>query len=327
MVFPQGIVLAKNRFINLDLNLLRTFVVLHQEKNARKAAERLFVSQPAISQALRKLRHHFDDELFVKVPNGLAPTVFSEELAGKIEPYLEGLSAVLSEVDEFDPKQLNQELSIALSPVHVFSLGSAIFLYFKTHAPNLRIKLLAWSDHSPRDIEVGDVYMGVIHDETQEIAQDIMAFPSLASTVLTQTYPAILVSKDHPLTKEPVTIENLAKYPLARLIVPGYNNIPKPPTISFFKQHGYDVSFGFSSEYPLVLLEVLERSDMFYVTSDCFPVAKYPSLRVLPIEHLNKNIKTNVSCYYHPRHRHSALTEWVSQSLQHIFQMGRIKNK
>lgn len=64
--------MAKDRFANLDLNLLRTFLVLFQELNMRKASVRLNVSQPAISQALQRLRHHFDDELFVKVRSGLS---------------------------------------------------------------------------------------------------------------------------------------------------------------------------------------------------------------------------------------------------------------
>lgn len=64
----------KGLYQSLYLNLLRTFLILSQELNMRKASERLRVSQPAISQALVKLRNHFDDELFVKVPRGLKPT-------------------------------------------------------------------------------------------------------------------------------------------------------------------------------------------------------------------------------------------------------------
>ena len=58
--------MAKDLYTSLDLNLLRTFVILSQELNMRKASERLFVSQPAVSQALQKLRNHFNDDLFVK---------------------------------------------------------------------------------------------------------------------------------------------------------------------------------------------------------------------------------------------------------------------
>lgn len=63
--------MKKDLHTSLDLNLLKIFLIIYQELNMRKASERLFVSQPAISQSLTKLRNHFDDELFVKVPKGL----------------------------------------------------------------------------------------------------------------------------------------------------------------------------------------------------------------------------------------------------------------
>ena len=83
--------MAKDLFSTLDLNLLRTFLIVYQEKNTRKAAERLFVSQPAVSQALQKLRHHFNDDLFVKVHGGLQATSFSEQLINEITPHFDGL--------------------------------------------------------------------------------------------------------------------------------------------------------------------------------------------------------------------------------------------
>ncbi len=96
--------MAKDLFATLDLNLLRTFLILSQELNMRKASERLFVSQPAISQALQKLRNHFDDELFIKVHHGLKATPFSEELAENIHPYLDGLSSILNKSENFRNK-------------------------------------------------------------------------------------------------------------------------------------------------------------------------------------------------------------------------------
>ncbi len=99
--------MAKDLFYSLDLNLLRTFLVLSQELNMRKASQRLHVSQPAISQTLQKLRHHFNDELFVKVPKGLAPTSFAEELTIAIAPHLDGLVSALNTAQPFGPKAID----------------------------------------------------------------------------------------------------------------------------------------------------------------------------------------------------------------------------
>ena len=59
-----------------DLNLLLVFHVLYQERNASLAAERMALSQPALSHKLNKLRHQFGDPLFVRAPRGLTPTPF-----------------------------------------------------------------------------------------------------------------------------------------------------------------------------------------------------------------------------------------------------------
>ncbi|WP_242620358.1 LysR family transcriptional regulator [Shewanella maritima] len=71
----------------------------------RKATERLNVSQPAISQALQKLRFHFQDDLFVKVPQGLSSTPFADQLAQDIAPHLDGLATILNEKNTFEPSQ------------------------------------------------------------------------------------------------------------------------------------------------------------------------------------------------------------------------------
>ena len=76
--------MARDLFATLDLNLLKTLSVLAQENNMRRAAERLFVTQPAVSQALKKLRYHFEDELFIRTPNGMQATSFTDKLVGDV---------------------------------------------------------------------------------------------------------------------------------------------------------------------------------------------------------------------------------------------------
>ena len=58
----------------LDLNFLKAFDVLMDEKNVSKAAERLAITQPAMSGILVRLRESFDDPLFVRVQRGVVPT-------------------------------------------------------------------------------------------------------------------------------------------------------------------------------------------------------------------------------------------------------------
>lgn len=83
-----------------DLNLLRVFEALHVQRNASLAAEALGLTQPAVSNALRRLRRETGDELFTRTPQGMAPTPRAERLAGSIAQALatlrEGRHAVVA---------------------------------------------------------------------------------------------------------------------------------------------------------------------------------------------------------------------------------------
>ena len=71
-----------------DLNLLRVFQVLYEERNASRAAQRMSLSQPALSHKLNKLRREWRDPLFVRAPRGLTPTPRAHALAARVQRLL-----------------------------------------------------------------------------------------------------------------------------------------------------------------------------------------------------------------------------------------------
>ncbi|MCP3698162.1 MAG: LysR family transcriptional regulator, partial [Aliivibrio sp.] len=156
--------MAKDLFSNLDLNLLRTFIVLHQERNMRKASERLFVSQPAISKALQRLRDHFNDELFVKTHHGLRATEYANQLAESISPILDDLSSTLNESNEFNPQELDGVIKIALSPFLLSAIANSLFQAIRAEAPNVQVQLLNWSKSTMTDIINDEVQLGLNYE-------------------------------------------------------------------------------------------------------------------------------------------------------------------
>ena len=79
----------------LDLNLLKAFSVLMDERNVSKAAERLAITQPAMSGVLTRLRDSFDDPLFVRVQRGVVPTNRALELAPQVKKVLNEVEQLL----------------------------------------------------------------------------------------------------------------------------------------------------------------------------------------------------------------------------------------
>lgn len=87
----------------LDLNLLRVLVALVEERSTVRAGRRLFLSQPAVSGALARLREAFGDELLVRSGRALEPTARASELLAAVRPHLEGLAASVAAAAPFDP--------------------------------------------------------------------------------------------------------------------------------------------------------------------------------------------------------------------------------
>ena len=95
-----------------DLNLLEVFTVLAEERNITRAAARLFLSQPAVSRALQRLRDMFHDDLLIRSSSGYEPTPKGQRLLHELESTLPRLDRLLSGTD-FDPTTEQASFRIA----------------------------------------------------------------------------------------------------------------------------------------------------------------------------------------------------------------------
>ena len=97
----------------LDLNLLVSLQALLEEKSVTRAAARLFISQPAMSRVLQRLRYQLDDPLFTRTGNELVPTPKARDLQQRLPRLLDGILDMVSE-GEFDPTTYVGEITIAV---------------------------------------------------------------------------------------------------------------------------------------------------------------------------------------------------------------------
>ncbi|WP_060980971.1 LysR family transcriptional regulator [Vibrio splendidus] len=302
--------MAKDLFSNLDLNLLRTFIILHQERNMRKASERLFVSQPAISKALQRLRDHFDDELFVKTHHGLRATEHANMLAESISPILDDLSSALNNSNEFDPSELRGPLKLALSPFLLSSLSSKLFNAIRSQAPHVQVQLLNWSKTTMSDIINDEVLIGFnyeINHAPKELLQQPIAQDSFKG----------YLREGHPYQKDFIEIKDGVKFELATIIAIDWNS---HQTIAekILKIKGLEARIGFRSELPSAVIDVVQNSDMMFPASKFLGIEKKTSLRAIDILFDNKDINPVVCAYFHHKNRNSPTTLWLKKILDNL---------
>ena len=115
--------MRRTNFRQLDLNLLRVLAAIHRTRSVTAAGRALSLSQSATSNALARLRHFFDDDLFVRSPAGLQPTRLCERVAPGVMAQLGSLESLVAGKEDFDPMTSDMHWKLSLS-----DLGEMMFL-------------------------------------------------------------------------------------------------------------------------------------------------------------------------------------------------------
>lgn len=112
---------------DLDLNLLVIFDAVYTQRNITRAADNLDMSQPAISNAIGRLRKQMDDLLFVRKGNGVAPTARADAMAVPVREALAGLKRSLSPQETFDVRTSEKTFKLAIAdPLETTLLSSLV---------------------------------------------------------------------------------------------------------------------------------------------------------------------------------------------------------
>ena len=142
---------------NIDLNLLVYFSVLLREGNVTKAAEHLGLSQPAMSNGLRRLRKVFNDPLLVRTSNGMMPTDKAKELQPLVQNVLAQIELFVQPTIEFDPASSKRLFRVMASDYAETTLLPRVRTRMVEEAPETSLDILTPSDVTFQDIELGNV--------------------------------------------------------------------------------------------------------------------------------------------------------------------------
>src|SRR3974377_573494 len=131
------------RFQNLNLNLLVCLDALLEEKSVSKAANRVFLSQSAMSDALARMRDYFGDELLVQVGKTMVPTPLANSLVQPVRDVLIQIRAIASTSVKFDPAKSHRKITVMASDYVVSVLLRKVVSKLSMQAPRMQIEFMA----------------------------------------------------------------------------------------------------------------------------------------------------------------------------------------
>jgi LysR family transcriptional regulator, nod-box dependent transcriptional activator len=198
-----------NRF---DLNLLIALDALLHEKNVTRAAERVFISQPAMSAALQKLREFFDDQLLVRVGRDMQLTPRGLSLVGPVRDALLQIQATLGTQATFDPRTVQRTFTLIVSADALLRVMPAVFQRLCAEAKGIRCHVEHFSETTLSRLEYGDADLFIGLNSLRLFG--LREFPeSLRIVELRPVRWLCAVAKDHPTVGDTITQEQYLSLP------------------------------------------------------------------------------------------------------------------
>jgi DNA-binding transcriptional LysR family regulator len=190
-----------NRF---DLNLLIALDALLHERNVTRAAERVFISQPAMSAALQKLRDFFGDPLLVRIGRDMELTPRGLSLLGPVREALLHIQTTLGTQPTFDPRSVERAFTVISSADASLRVMPKVFRRLAREAPGIRCHIEHFSETTLSRLEYGDADLYVGLNSLRLFG--LKAFPDTLRIVdLRPVKWVCAVSCDHPTVRNELT--------------------------------------------------------------------------------------------------------------------------
>lgn len=203
----------------IDLNLLRVFDVMLEERSVTRAGARLGLTQSAISHALNRLRYALNDELFVRGPSGMQPTPRAVEMGPQVHAALLQLQSALAPAD-FDPATSERRFAMVAGGYVCAVLAPPLAASLARTAPSVELAIGQATDDVLDRIDAHriDFLVGGVVAAPDRFAREVIATEALAWAV----------RAGHPLAeRDQVGLAELVSVPHV-VIAPGIPGVEEP---------------------------------------------------------------------------------------------------
>lgn len=258
-----------------DLNLFIAFDVIYTEKNLTKAGQVLGITQPAVSNALSRLRELFDDELFIRTSKGMIPTPVANQIIKDVRSALSLIQNTISEVEKFDPYTAEMTFKISIGDSSEYRLLPLLIKELAEVAPKIKVETyLTPRKDAPRELASGTIDFSIdppVHSD-----------PHLKHEKIYQEDYVMIVRKDHPiLEKKDFSIDDYLK--LSHIHISNRKTGLGHVDMTLYRL-GFARDIALRAQHFLVAPYIVEQSDLAITTTKGFAVDRDLAWKELPFE-------------------------------------------
>ncbi|MCK6264511.1 LysR family transcriptional regulator [Vibrio sp. ZSDE26] len=302
-----------DEMLSLDFNSLKLLKVLDEERNTGLAADRLYLSQSAVSKALKRLREQLEDPLFERTGAGLIPTEKCQRLLNKLPNIISALDDLYSQKEEFTPGDYTGDISININTTLCRPLMTHLFLRLHELAPHATVSLENWSVKTETKIKQGTIDLAINYKST-ELSKEISS--------VTTNYPEfrLCCHKNSPLTRlKSVSIEDVASYPFVLAIMPDHD-FRGGTLISYFNKRGYEPNILLRSDKVDICLDTVRKVHSVMGVCEIVQSDLFDEVTLININHWEGIEHKPIACFVNYKFRETSYTRWLIDTVQEVIE-------
>ncbi len=294
-----------------ELNLMMIFDAIMTEGSITRAANRLAMTQPAVSNALSRMRQVWKDELFVKDGRGIQPTVFAHNLWSQIRGPLGQLEEAINP-DSFDPKTARRTFRVAVKDIFVDMAWSSLRRLIEREAPNIDIHAIPNTLHNHEqilnDAEV-DLVVGAMPLNSSVIRNQFMLDPRYVC----------VMRLDHPLARDELSLDDFLK--ADHMLISASGDVTGVVDLALANM-GLSRRVAMSVNHYMAIVPLLKNSNLISVVPSLAVEQALFNREIAVFEPPLELPPTPVSMLWHKRQDNDAGLTWLRKHLLKIIQQN-----
>lgn len=295
---------------DIDMNLLVIFHQLLLDRNVSAAADKLDLTQPAVSNALKRLRTLLKDELFTRTSRGMEPTPFAMQLSEPVGYALNALQNALSQCSDFDPLTSTRTFTLAMSDIGDVYFMPPLMETLARVAPHIRLSTLRpHSGNLKEDMEAGSVDLAV------------GLLPNLQAGFFQRRlfrHPYVcLFRKEHPLaSKKKMSLKDFCSYQHVGIASP---NTGHSEVDLWLERLGIQRDIRLVVPHFIAVGHILQTTDLVATVPERFAARQHKPLGLMSSPHPADLPEIAVNLFWHARFNRDPAIMWLRQLIFDMF--------
>lgn len=300
---------------DIDLNLLVVFDRLLFERSVSRAADSLGITQPAVSNALARLRKVLGDELFLRTPRGMEPTPFAEQLAESVTYALGMIHSALNQRQSFDPAASDRAFQVCMTDIGEIDLLPALMQRLAKVAPQVRISTVRNTAVNLKDeMEAGHVDLA------------IGFLPQLKAgffqrRLFVQKY-VCLMRKGHPLDRKSISLAAFSEAEHLSVVSPGtgHGRIEE-----LLERKGVQLRVRLTVPHFVAIGHILSGSDLVVSVPERLAQRMTGPFGLSQVPHPARLPEIAINLFWHAKQHKDPGNQWLRGLIFGMFGAGEAK--